>query len=1548
MNPLTPREELEIRITALLMGQLPPEEAAELLRQIAADPELITLHARLRHAVELLREARAMPEHAAPATPLVLSKERREKLLATFRGIKPLPSPTTLLAPKKRRDVKWLVPLGAAAAAMFVVGGLLFPSLSASKRAVSSAMSRGSGVSDPKDFISQPSAWGTAPEAPESEAMEDERSRARGYASQRGAIQTLDASSDTNNYALYAPQAPASARAKGVYLPPVAPARDFDPQGPGTTDLAGLATGGGVGVLAPFAKVPLKPAADAAPASGPAATNGRWYFSESESTTAAGAVAALGFERAGKAGDQPSAPADPQPAPIALSKSEGEVNAKLSTSTPKISGGIAAAAPENSFWDDVAANRKLGATAPVDGLERGRGLEDSAAKLPAEFRALATDAPALPVPSTPPPTQPASRAGDVVSSLFTVPVVEPHALSQPLSTAGKVNIDQPLAPIREAVKQEQPVAALSIAGQKPERSSGGVAATAERELQRRMQREDSAKGEADKGRAALASDDTEAAFAHFKNAAEATPDTPKTKDSRDAAVRGLEEAAVKLAEERISDGYYVSAVESLKEVLKHNPESKAAHKLLANIEAPDIFNKKMTPGFRARVEEVKQEQALGRLDLADKFAEPALSKDGYNKAAELRRQSVVDEKQDFGEVAYNSTRAQAMWEVTKEWQRPYRRFDKRTVEEGDKVTTFDTDFSGLAVEPDGEKKLADPSSETDGKETVALSKAGSGTLSINGGTLAPTPEALAAAPAVPSGDRGGETFMWAGSADKTNALEGAAAGEKKPANKQQFGASRPDAALNLGRFNGGTAGTLDGLGLERGTSPREGKKSGVEDDELGIPQEVEFEGFINYGSPIQTTSVDANGVQTVNVIAPSGTNAPIFATRKVTTHVTQPAAGNGTAQLGDVQLTAPTWDEAQDAVATGKPLAFTGVTTAPEVSATSLFTAGGTRGTLPQMNPADAKPATSGNRSGKLAVSANAIDALLFDDAGTPDMVKELGEVNGEKVEPAVDILSSTATAKPADVTKAKPAPIAPAKKAAAKKTDAKESKLAEKVDDFALLDLQTLAPAPSAPAPKAKVAKPQPAPAPVVVALQKSVAEPEPPAPPQKVEPPVPQPEVATKDNAFSTFSLNVSDVSFKLAGAALEKGAMPEPAGVRSEEFINALDYRDPEPAPGAPLAFASERARYPFAHNRDLLRLSVKTAAAGRQPGRPLNLVLLIDNSGSMERADRVRILREALTVLAKQLQPADKLSIITFSRTPRLWADGVAGDKASEFTDRVGEITPQGGTDLGAAIDLGYTTALKHYQVGSVNRVVLMTDGAANLGNVSAEALKRKVETHRKQGVAFDCFGIGWEGYNDDLLEQLSRNGDGRYGFLNTPEAASTEFAAQLAGALRVAASDVKVQVEFNPQRVTAYRQLGYAKHQLKKEQFRDNTVDAAEIGAAESGNALYTVEVNPRGTGDIATVRVRYKIPGTADYHEHEWTVPYTAPAPPLDQSSSSLRLAATAGAFAEMLAQSQFAVEVTTDKLLAMINGIPAIYGADPRPAKLEWMIRQAKSISRK
>lgn len=453
--------------------------------------------------------------------------------------------------------------------------------------------------------------------------------------------------------------------------------------------------------------------------------------------------------------------------------------------------------------------------------------------------------------------------------------------------------------------------------------------------------------------------------------------------------------------------------------------------------------------------------------------------------------------------------------------------------------------------------------------------------------------------------------------------------------------------------------------------------------------------------------------------------------------------------------------------------------------------------------------------------------------------------------------------------------------------------------------------------------------------------------APTRPALPPAePLPETQTTENPFSTFSLNVADVSFKLAAAALDQGQLPDPAGVRSEEFVNAFDYRDPEPLPGQPVAFVWERARYPFAHNREVMRFALKTSAAGREGGRPLNLVLLLDSSGSMERADRVRILRNALAVLGSELKPEDLLSVVTFSSTATLRANGATGPQAQEALQRATEVPPEGGTNLEEAMQVAYQTARQNYLPDGINRVVVLTDGAANLGNVAAEPLQELVETNRQQGIAFDAFGVGWEGYNDDLLEVLTRNGDGRYGFMNTPEEAADNFAQQLAGALQVAASDVKVQVEFNPARVNTYRQIGYQKHQLTKEQFRDNTVDAAEIGAAEAGNALYVAEINPEGQGPIGQLRVRFRVPATGDYQEREWRLDYAGPAPELDQASPALRLATTAAGFAEWLAHSPYAGDIKPAALMSLLGAVPDVYGLDPRPRQLQQMLQQARSIT--
>ena len=441
----------------------------------------------------------------------------------------------------------------------------------------------------------------------------------------------------------------------------------------------------------------------------------------------------------------------------------------------------------------------------------------------------------------------------------------------------------------------------------------------------------------------------------------------------------------------------------------------------------------------------------------------------------------------------------------------------------------------------------------------------------------------------------------------------------------------------------------------------------------------------------------------------------------------------------------------------------------------------------------------------------------------------------------------------------------------------------------------------------------------------------------------PEPKPEVLTASSPFSTFSLNVTDASFRLCEASLLNGQLPPPHIVRAEEFINAFDYRDPAPVGKKALSFAWDRSRHPFAHNRDLVRFSIQTAAEGRQGGQPLNLVLTIDNSGSMERADRVAILQQALQVLSTQLKPQDKVSVIAFARTPRLWINGLNGEAAAKKLAEYDAIVPQGGTNIESALNLAYETAQKHFIQHGNNRVILLTDGAANLGEVVPKSLRSTVEVHRKKAIALDCFGIGWDGYNDHLMEALARNGDGRYAFLNSPKDVERDFARKLAGALTLAAADVKVQVEFNPKRVKTHRQIGYLRHQLKKEDFRNNAVDAAEIGSAESGNAMYVLQIDPKGSGIIGKVRVRYREPASGQYKETSWDLPYKSNVQALDQSAPAMRLSATAATFAEWLGRSPFAGDVDLAKLREYITGLQTEFPSHSPVQNLLQMIRAAE-----
>ncbi|MFT5881654.1 MAG: Mg-chelatase subunit ChlD/tetratricopeptide (TPR) repeat protein [Crocinitomicaceae bacterium] len=434
---------------------------------------------------------------------------------------------------------------------------------------------------------------------------------------------------------------------------------------------------------------------------------------------------------------------------------------------------------------------------------------------------------------------------------------------------------------------------------------------------------------------------------------------------------------------------------------------------------------------------------------------------------------------------------------------------------------------------------------------------------------------------------------------------------------------------------------------------------------------------------------------------------------------------------------------------------------------------------------------------------------------------------------------------------------------------------------------------------------------------------------------------EISAADQTHSTFSLNVSDASYKLAKAALlERGEWPAAESVRTEEFINAFDYGDPKPSMAQKVACVQEQAVHPFVQQRNLLRVSMSTAAQGRST--PLNIVVLLDQSGSMERPDRAATVLRAMEELGKQLGPNDRVSLMSFARETRLLVDDLSGDRAGELVKIMKNRPSEGGTNLEQAVQVAQQHLLARQKKGVQSRIVVLTDGAANLGNANPENMTAMVEKMRDAEIAFDACGIGFDGLDDGILEALTRKGDGRYYVLDKPEDAGEEFGKQIAGALRPAAKNVKVQLVFNPDRVGKYKLIGFEKHRLKKEDFRNDAVDAAEMAAEESGSALYQIEAMADGSGALGTVFVRFQDMATGQMVERSWTIPYQQNAPSLAASKPSIQLAAVAGLLGEKLHQSD-AGSVDFSQMNEVLGNLNSQYSGNKKVQELLQMVNKVK-----
>jgi len=439
---------------------------------------------------------------------------------------------------------------------------------------------------------------------------------------------------------------------------------------------------------------------------------------------------------------------------------------------------------------------------------------------------------------------------------------------------------------------------------------------------------------------------------------------------------------------------------------------------------------------------------------------------------------------------------------------------------------------------------------------------------------------------------------------------------------------------------------------------------------------------------------------------------------------------------------------------------------------------------------------------------------------------------------------------------------------------------------------------------------------------------------------------ETATNQQAISTFSLHVSDASFRIAKAALARGEAPEAGSIRPEEFYNAFDYGDPSAVAGEPVACRIEQSAHPFLQQRNLVRIAMKVPATGRGAGQPLRLTVLLDTSGSMEREDRAAGVRSALTSLVSLLGADDRITLIGFARQPHLLADRVPGNQAAGLADLVAKTPFEGGTNLEEALKLAGNLARGQFTASAQNRIVLLTDGAANLGNDDPAQLAAMIAALRQQGIAFDACGVGADGLDDTILEALTRKGDGRYTVINSPEEADAGFAKKLAGAFRPAAENVKVQVRFNPSRVARYRLIGFEQHRLKTEDFRNDRVDAAELAAEEAAVALYQVEVLPGGDGELGEVFVRFRDAATGNMVERSWTLSYVPQPPAFVRATPSMKLAGTAAFLAEKLRGGDLAAQIRLDEFAPVVNALRTDYVHDARVQDLVTMFAQARRIT--
>lgn len=456
-------------------------------------------------------------------------------------------------------------------------------------------------------------------------------------------------------------------------------------------------------------------------------------------------------------------------------------------------------------------------------------------------------------------------------------------------------------------------------------------------------------------------------------------------------------------------------------------------------------------------------------------------------------------------------------------------------------------------------------------------------------------------------------------------------------------------------------------------------------------------------------------------------------------------------------------------------------------------------------------------------------------------------------------------------------------------------------------------------------------------------------------------------KDNPLSTFSVDVDAASYSNVRRFINNGQMPPADAVRVEEMINYFKYNLPGPTNGDPVAIHTELSSAPWNAKHLLVRIGLKARTIDMDKLPPSNLVFLLDVSGSMGEPNKLSLVKSSMKMLVDQLRPQDRVAIVTYSGEVGLKLPATSGSEKQKIKDAIDELYASGSTAGGAGIKMAYRIARENYMKNGNNRIIMCTDGDFNVGDSSDGDMETLITKERSSNVPITIMGFGMGNLKDSKMETLADKGNGNYAYIDNITEARKTLITEFGGTMFTVAKDVKLQVEFNPTKVQAYRLVGYEDRLLAKEDFNNDKKDAGDMGSGHTVTAFY--EIVPIGVKDDYSSSVdplKYQkttnSPATGSYSDELMTVKFRYKQPNTDVSKMSLvtvqnkpvafgstsvdfRFASAVAEFGMMLRGSEFKQGSSFDQAIVIARGAR---GNDEDGYRSEFvrLVESAKSLA--